>query len=89
MCCALRIFSSVVVSSSKGARLPSESEMSRPRPCEASASCCIQMRNDSRVFASKARKISSSSTVGDTAPAGRLPFSATVPALGEPGVSST
>ena len=28
-----------------GARLPSASEMSRPRPCEASASCCIQTRN--------------------------------------------
>ena len=89
VCWALRIRSRLVVSSANGARLPRASEMSCPRPCEASASCCIQMRNDSRVFASKARKISSSSTVGETAPAGRLPFSGIVPALLEPGVSST
>ncbi len=89
VCWALRIFSSVVVSSANGARLPRASEMSRPRPSDASASCCIQIWNAARVLGSKARKISSSSTVGDTAPAGRRPFSGIVPALLEPGVSST
>ncbi len=84
-----RTISRRLASCANGARLPIASERSRPRPLSAWAWVCIHSWNASRVFSSKARKISSSSTVGDTWEAGSVPFSANVPLALLPGVSST
>ena len=63
--------------------------MSRPRPAIASAWVCVHCWNASRVRGSNVRRISSSSTVSETAPAGRLPPSGSFGASALPGVSST
>ncbi len=81
--------SSVLVSSANGASSPSAALTSAPRPSVATASWSIHERNASRVGASNARKISSSSTVGATCPAGSRPPSGSFGADAEPGVSST
>ena len=85
-----RISSSRFVSWAKGARLPSVALRSSPRPAVACAMDCSQVCRSARVRGSSARRISSSSTVGETRPAGSRPPSARKPALRpSPGVSST
>jgi hypothetical protein len=63
--------------------------MSWPRPASDWAWFCIQDWKAARVSGSNARKISSSSTVGDTCEAGSVPPSWIVPLDLSPGVSST
>jgi hypothetical protein len=55
-------------------------------PC---ACACIHVWNAARVLGSKARRISSSSTVSEICERASVPFSGTALADGEPGVSST
>jgi hypothetical protein len=88
--CELRTSSSSVVSRANGSRLPSVSEMSRARPSMACDCDCIHTWKRRRVSGSKARKISSSSTVGEIRPVDSAPSSGTKPARRAlPGVSST
>ena len=87
--CWLRIRSTRSVSWEKGASVPSASETSAPRPPIDLDWDCIHVWKASRVGVSNARKISSSSTVGDTREAARRPPSRIFFAPGVPGVSST
>ena len=67
-----------LASSANGPRLPSASLMSRPWPLIACACVCIHTWNASRVLGSNERKISSSSTVGETCVVLSLPPSGIV-----------
>ena len=88
-CWDTRTLSTRSVSVANGPRLPRVLLMSSPRPRTPWASDCIHTLNELRVRSSKARKISSSSTVGDTLPTGSMPPSFSFGELGEPGESST
>ncbi len=86
----LRILTRTLVSSTNGRSVPKASLRSRPRPVMATAWVCIQSWKASRVLASKARKISSSSTVDATRPAAsRPPSGMALFAVLCPGLSST
>ena len=88
-CCVTRIFSRSLVSSANGARLPKASERSCPRPVTPTASDCIHTWKSWRVSSLKARKISSSSTVGETCAGASVPPSRSLRVVLVPGVSST
>ena len=77
------------MSCANGARLPSASLRSWPRPSSDWAWVWIQFWKAARVLGSNARRISSSSTVSATCPVARRPLSGTLRAFGLPGVSST
>ena len=80
----------VAVSSANGARLPSASLRSCPRPSPMACACvCIHSWKFARVSGSNERRISSSSTVSDTCVDASSPPSGIVSALLLPGVSST
>lgn len=85
--CWSRTVSVFVSSSSNPGRLPISSETSAERPVKAIACCSIQFDSSLRVFGSNVRRISSSSTVGDTWAFASAPPSAIALAPLVPGVS--
>ncbi|TML30850.1 MAG: hypothetical protein E6G30_02240 [Actinobacteria bacterium] len=88
-CWDTRTFSTRSVSVANGSRLPRVLLMSSPRPRTPWASDCIHTLNELRVRSSKARKISSSSTLGATCRGLSVPPSGSRLADFVPGVSST
>jgi hypothetical protein len=84
-----RMSTATLASSANGPRLPSASLMSRPWPLIACACVCIHTWKASRVRGSNARKISSSSTVGEICVVLSRPPSGIGVADRLPGVSST
>ena len=75
--------------SANGARLPIASFSASPRPLKTRPWLISQRWNASRVFGSKARKMSSSWTVGATLPSPSVPPSRSFGPRFVPGVNST